>query len=136
MIGKVNFIRLAICPSGCDHGSCTMPNTCTCNQGWTGISCSVGLYSPVSVHDFLLAPLPITVLIPEHVFALDSYESCTVIVGVLKPVSALTLSSSILIVSVFVFVLVFTLAHVISSCFVVADLHPCLKFDLYLYADQ
>ena len=33
----------AICNNGCTNGVCTSPNSCTCNSGWTGPTCSTGM---------------------------------------------------------------------------------------------
>ena len=38
------LILAAICSPQCVHGSCTSPNTCSCNSGWTGSTCNKGLY--------------------------------------------------------------------------------------------
>jgi hypothetical protein len=33
------FDCLATCSPACKNGSCTAPNVCTCNSGWTGAAC-------------------------------------------------------------------------------------------------
>merc|ERR1719370_2117377 len=33
------FHQTALCDPGCVHGSCTVANTCICDQGWTGEQC-------------------------------------------------------------------------------------------------
>ena len=41
-ISKINcavLFTVATCSSSCLHGSCTGPNTCTCDQGWQGDQC-------------------------------------------------------------------------------------------------
>ena len=34
---------VAICQSGCLHGDCNAPETCTCYWGWTGFTCNTGV---------------------------------------------------------------------------------------------
>ena len=32
---------IAVCPSGCANGgTCTRPRVCSCQSGWTGVTCS------------------------------------------------------------------------------------------------
>ena len=33
---------IVYCDPGCAHGTCTGPNQCTCNAGWTGADCGIG----------------------------------------------------------------------------------------------
>ena len=35
-------IYAAICVPDCDHGTCTSPQTCTCDAGYTGNRCRLG----------------------------------------------------------------------------------------------
>ena len=34
--------HIVYCDQSCEHGSCTGPNQCTCELGWTGKDCSIG----------------------------------------------------------------------------------------------
>ena len=43
MVFQMIFIILtAICSSGCYHGTCVSPNSCSCSSGWTGYTCNEG----------------------------------------------------------------------------------------------
>ena len=41
----ISLHYIAHCLQGCQHGDCTDPNTCTCQSGWTGDSCNIGMIS-------------------------------------------------------------------------------------------
>lgn len=45
-VAKSNFLSLisAQCEFGCKHGECVGPNKCKCFGGYTGKTCSQGLY--------------------------------------------------------------------------------------------
>ena len=36
------MLNLATCSQGFVHGTCGPPNTCVCDNGWTGSSCDTG----------------------------------------------------------------------------------------------
>ena len=38
----ITNLYIAICSSGCLHGNCTNPDSCTCDIGWTGDACNIG----------------------------------------------------------------------------------------------
>ena len=44
-ISIISFHYIAYCSQGCQFGDCTAPNTCTCQSGWTGDSCNIGMIS-------------------------------------------------------------------------------------------
>lgn len=35
---------IAVCSGGCIFGSCSSPESCTCNSGFTGSTCASGMY--------------------------------------------------------------------------------------------
>lgn len=35
----------AICDPACNHGNCTAPNQCACDNGWKGQTCQVGMFT-------------------------------------------------------------------------------------------
>ena len=37
-----SHMHTAICHSGCLHGNCIGPDSCTCDSGWTGDTCNTG----------------------------------------------------------------------------------------------
>ena len=39
---NVLYQFIAICTSPCIQGTCTSPDTCECNDGWTGAVCDTG----------------------------------------------------------------------------------------------
>ena len=44
------FILLAICSQSCNHGNCTSPNTCSCEEGWTSSVCNKGIKHNIIIH--------------------------------------------------------------------------------------
>ena len=40
----MNLIVSAICSGGCEHGQCTRPGVCECDNGWAGTNCDIRKY--------------------------------------------------------------------------------------------
>ena len=51
--GLVHSLFIAVCNSGCINGTCNLPDTCECNDGWTGDACDEGMHVLVAVRVFL-----------------------------------------------------------------------------------
>ena len=54
------LLHLAVCSNVCEHGSCTGPDTCTCEHGWMGDLCDEGIYISllcINLIDYLASTL-------------------------------------------------------------------------------
>lgn len=65
----MHIVLIAICSHSCNHGSCTSPNTCSCDEGWTGEVCNTGMQAKHTddYNDRLLGAQPGYIQMTHHI---------------------------------------------------------------------